>query len=114
MSHALPALLLGVSSILGLVLVPLGLPGLWVMVAGVGEDRPRRRDRRPRTVRRTARLTPRMTRAGQLPPAARPLRGLSATAHRLQPAAGNPLQRSGIGAPHALRRTRSAFCPPTP
>src|SRR5205809_7156573 len=35
MSHALPALLLGVSSILGLVLVPLGLPGLWVMVAGV-------------------------------------------------------------------------------
>jgi len=35
MSHALPVLLLGVSSILGLVLVPLGLPGLWVMVAGV-------------------------------------------------------------------------------
>ena len=35
MSHALPALLLGVSSILGLVLLPLGLPGLWVMVAGV-------------------------------------------------------------------------------
>jgi uncharacterized protein len=35
MSHALPALLLGVCCILGLVLVPLGLPGLWVMVAGV-------------------------------------------------------------------------------
>ena len=35
MSHALPALLLGVCTILGLVLVPLGLPGLWVMVAGV-------------------------------------------------------------------------------
>jgi len=29
MSHALPALLLGVCTILGLVLVPLGLPGLW-------------------------------------------------------------------------------------
>src|SRR6266704_2878175 len=38
MSHALPALpalLLGICTILGLVLVPLGLPGLWVMVAGV-------------------------------------------------------------------------------
>jgi len=35
MSHALPALLLAVCSVLGLVLVPLGLPGLWVMVAGV-------------------------------------------------------------------------------
>src|SRR2546430_11113426 len=35
MSHALPALLLGVCTIFGLVLVPLGLPGLWVMVAGV-------------------------------------------------------------------------------
>src|SRR5258705_8488440 len=35
MSHALPALLLGVCAILGLVLVPLGLPGLWVMVGGV-------------------------------------------------------------------------------
>jgi uncharacterized protein len=35
MSHALPALLLGACCILGLVLVPLGLPGLWVMVAGV-------------------------------------------------------------------------------
>ena len=35
MSHALPALLLAVCCILGLVLVPLGLPGLWIMVAGV-------------------------------------------------------------------------------
>src|SRR3989442_13205822 len=35
MSHALPALLLGVCTIFGLVLVLLGLPGLWVMVAGV-------------------------------------------------------------------------------
>src|SRR5207245_5172091 len=35
MSHALPALLLGVCIILGLLLVPLGLPGLWVMVAGI-------------------------------------------------------------------------------
>src|SRR3977135_1651509 len=35
MSHALPALVLGICSIIGLVLVPLGLPGLWVMVAGV-------------------------------------------------------------------------------
>src|SRR3989442_16042820 len=35
MSHALPALLLGVCIILGLLLVPLGLPGLWVMVAGL-------------------------------------------------------------------------------
>jgi len=35
MSHALPALVLGLCTILGLVLVPLGLPGLWVMVAGV-------------------------------------------------------------------------------
>src|SRR2546429_2257753 len=35
MSHALPALLLAACCILGLVLVPLGLPGLWIMVAGV-------------------------------------------------------------------------------
>ena len=35
MSHALPTLVLGVCTILGLVLVPLGLPGLWVMVAGI-------------------------------------------------------------------------------
>ena len=35
MSHALPALLLGLCCVLGLVLVPLGLPGLWVMVAGI-------------------------------------------------------------------------------
>src|SRR2546425_2613253 len=35
MSHVLPALLLGVCSIFGLLLVPLGLPGLWVMVAGI-------------------------------------------------------------------------------
>src|SRR3989440_2987612 len=35
MSHALPPLLLGVCTIFGLVLVLLGLPGLWVMVAGV-------------------------------------------------------------------------------
>jgi uncharacterized protein len=35
MSHALPVLLLGVCTILGLLLVPLGLPGLWVMVAGI-------------------------------------------------------------------------------
>src|SRR5256885_8575117 len=35
MSHALPALLLGACIIFGLVLVLLGLPGLWVMVAGV-------------------------------------------------------------------------------
>jgi len=35
MSHVLPGLLLGVCTILGLVLVPLGLPGLWVMVGGV-------------------------------------------------------------------------------
>ncbi len=35
MSHALPALVLGACTILGLVLVPLGLPGLWVMVAGI-------------------------------------------------------------------------------
>src|SRR5256884_6368525 len=35
MSHALPALLPGVVPIPGLLLVPLGLPGLWVMVAGI-------------------------------------------------------------------------------
>src|SRR5881409_1573139 len=35
MSHALPALLLGICTILGLLLVPFGLPGLWVMVAGI-------------------------------------------------------------------------------
>ena len=35
MSHTLPVLLLALCCIAGLVLVPLGLPGLWVMVAGV-------------------------------------------------------------------------------
>src|SRR5206468_9977026 len=35
MSHVLPALLLGACCLLGLVLVPLGLPGLWIMVAGI-------------------------------------------------------------------------------
>ena len=35
MSHVLPALLLGGCCLLGLVLVPLGLPGLWIMVAGL-------------------------------------------------------------------------------
>src|SRR5439155_6290667 len=35
MNHALAALVLAVCCILGLVLVPLGLPGLWIMVAGV-------------------------------------------------------------------------------
>jgi uncharacterized protein YqgC (DUF456 family) len=35
MSHVLPILLLAVCCLGGLVLVPLGLPGLWVMVAGV-------------------------------------------------------------------------------
>src|SRR2546428_11970675 len=35
MSHVLPALLLGVCTIFGLLLVPIGLPGLWVMVAGI-------------------------------------------------------------------------------
>src|SRR5207249_10227181 len=35
MSHVLPALLLGGCCLLGLVLVPLGLPGLWIMVAGI-------------------------------------------------------------------------------
>src|SRR5205809_3870401 len=35
MTHALPALLLGICTILGLLLVPFGLPGLWVMVAGI-------------------------------------------------------------------------------
>ncbi len=35
MSHTLPALLLGLCCVAGLLLVPLGLPGLWVMVAGV-------------------------------------------------------------------------------
>ena len=35
MSHALPALLLGICCVLGLVLVPLGLPGLWIMVGGI-------------------------------------------------------------------------------
>ena len=35
MSHVLPGLLLGVCTVLGLLLVPLGLPGLWVMVAGI-------------------------------------------------------------------------------
>lgn len=35
MSHALPTLLLGLCCIVGLALVPLGLPGLWIMVAGI-------------------------------------------------------------------------------
>src|SRR5947207_5386405 len=35
MSHVLPALLLGGCCVLGLVLVPLGVPGLWIMVAGI-------------------------------------------------------------------------------
>src|SRR5437899_12106516 len=35
MSYVLPALLLGGCCLLGLVLVPLGLPGLWIMVAGI-------------------------------------------------------------------------------
>jgi uncharacterized protein YqgC (DUF456 family) len=35
MSHALPLLLLGLCMVAGLLLVPLGLPGLWVMVAGI-------------------------------------------------------------------------------
>lgn len=35
MSHALSLLLLGVCMVAGLLLVPLGLPGLWVMVAGI-------------------------------------------------------------------------------
>ena len=35
MSHVLPVLLLGVCTLFGLLLVPLGLPGLWVMVAGI-------------------------------------------------------------------------------
>ena len=35
MSHAIPALLLALCCVVGLLLVPLGLPGLWVMVLGV-------------------------------------------------------------------------------
>lgn len=35
MSHTLAVLLLAVCLVVGLVLVPLGLPGLWVMVVGV-------------------------------------------------------------------------------
>src|SRR2546425_13091160 len=35
MSHVLPVLLLGVCTIFGLLLVPVGLPGLWVMAAGI-------------------------------------------------------------------------------
>ena len=35
MSHVLPVLLLGVCTMFGLLLVPLGLPGLWLMVAGI-------------------------------------------------------------------------------
>ncbi len=35
MSHTLAAALLGLCCAAGLVLVPLGLPGLWVMVAGI-------------------------------------------------------------------------------
>ncbi len=35
MTHVLPVLLLAVCCVAGLLLVPLGLPGLWVMVLGV-------------------------------------------------------------------------------
>lgn len=35
MSHALPGLLLGLCCLVGLVIIPLGLPGLWIMVAGL-------------------------------------------------------------------------------
>src|SRR2546426_6873230 len=35
MTHTLATLLLALCCLAGLVLVPLGLPGLWVMVAGV-------------------------------------------------------------------------------
>ncbi len=35
MTHLLPVLLLAVCCVAGLLLVPLGLPGLWVMVLGV-------------------------------------------------------------------------------
>ena len=35
MSHTLAVILLGLCLVVGLVLVPLGLPGLWVMVGGV-------------------------------------------------------------------------------
>src|SRR5205807_10147986 len=35
MSHTLAVLLLALCCIAGLILVPLGLPGLWVMVGGV-------------------------------------------------------------------------------
>jgi uncharacterized protein YqgC (DUF456 family) len=35
MSHTLAVLLLGLCLVVGLVFVPLGLPGLWVMVGGV-------------------------------------------------------------------------------
>src|SRR5256885_12980105 len=35
MSHTLAVLLLALCLVVGLVLVPLGLPGLWVMVGGV-------------------------------------------------------------------------------
>jgi uncharacterized protein len=35
MTHLLPALLLAVCVLAGLILVPFGLPGLWVMVLGV-------------------------------------------------------------------------------
>src|SRR5256885_17183453 len=35
MTHTLAVLLLALCCIIGLVLVPLGLPGLWVMVGGV-------------------------------------------------------------------------------
>ena len=35
MTHVFPVLLLAVCCVAGLLLVPLGLPGLWVMVLGV-------------------------------------------------------------------------------
>ncbi len=35
MAHILPGLLLGCCSVIGLLLIPLGLPGLWVMVLGI-------------------------------------------------------------------------------
>src|SRR2546426_171302 len=35
MSHAIPALLLALCCVVGLLLVPLGLPGLWVMALGI-------------------------------------------------------------------------------
>jgi len=35
MTHLIPALLLGASCAVGLLLIPLGLPGLWVIVLGI-------------------------------------------------------------------------------